>query len=325
MALLTPLSLDDARAYGRLFDLEVVALRPVPHGSVNSNFELGLQSGGRAFLRIYEESNHEAVVAQNRLLRHLADSAVPTPVPMLRRHGEGDVAGHEGKPLCIFPFWPGSWICQARVTEARLEAVGGALARVHRAGEDYPDPPADRFTPRALEARLEGLALRSDLPGDIAALLDELRGRVGELCARAGGRHDTVIHGDLFRDNVLWHDDGRLSGLLDFESASAGSVAFDLTVTLLAWCYDAALEQPLARALLRGYRAVRSLREHEAAQLYDEARAAALRFAVTRITDYELRPRGVVIYKDYRRFIARLRAVEAIGPERFAAWIGAAV
>jgi homoserine kinase type II len=39
----------------------------------------------------------------------------------------------------------------------------------------------------------------------------------------------------------------------------------------------------------------------------------ALRFTVTRITDYELRPRGSVVYKDYRRFLARLLAIEALG------------
>ena len=42
---------------------------------------------------------------------------------------------------------------------------------------------------------------------------------------------------------------------------------------------------------------------------------AALRFAVTRITDYELRPRGVVAFKDYRRFLRRLDAVEEWGRE----------
>ena len=53
-----------------------------------------------------------------------------------------------------------------------------------------------------------------------------------------------------------------------------------------------------------------------------QARAAAVRFAITRITDYELRPAGVVVYKDYRRFVARLAALDAIGEDAFAAWLG---
>ena len=45
-----------------------------------------------------------------------------------------------------------------------------------------------------------------------------------------------VVHGDLFRDNVLWAPavaggtGPKIGALLDFESASRGHVAFDLMV-----------------------------------------------------------------------------------------------
>ena len=132
---------------------------------------------------------------------------------------------------------------------------------------------------------------------------------------------DSVIHGDVFRDNVLWHDDGRLSAIVDFESASRGNTGFDLMVTMLAWCFGDHLDQALARALVRGYARERVVERAFLLGCYQQARAAALRFAVTRITDYELRPRGVVVFKDYRRFMARLRAIEAIAEADFPQWI----
>jgi homoserine kinase type II len=93
-------------------------------------------------------------------------------------------------------------------------------------------------------------------------------------------------------------------------------------VTLLAWCFGDALDPSLARALAQGYAAVRPLPEPEAARLHAEGTFAALRFAITRITDFELRPRGVGVYKDYRRFLARADALDALGSEGLRAMLG---
>lgn len=322
MALLTPMTLDDARRVGERFGLEVAAVDPVPHGSVNSNFALRLSSGERAFLRLCEESDFEAVTAQNRLLSRLVHEGVPTPSPRLRVDGAGTVATHAGKPVAVFDWCEGSWICQQRVTEAHLERVGEVLGIIHRVGEGYEGAPQNRFSFGALRERLDGLtpeALSEELRGHVATLaaaVEALAPRIAELAA------STVVHGDVFRDNVLWTDDGTLSAVLDFESASMGHPAFDLMVTMLAWCFSDRLEQPLARALVRGYRRERELSDDELAACYLQARAGAVRFAITRITDYELRPRGVVVYKDYRRFVARLAALEAIGERAFVDWLG---
>jgi homoserine kinase type II len=67
---------------------------------------------------------------------------------------------------------------------------------------------------------------------------------------------------------------------------------------------------------------VRPLPEDEAARLHEEGTFAALRFAVTRITDFELRPRGTGVFKDYRRFLARADALDALGSEGLRAMLG---
>lgn len=323
MALLTPLDLEEARALGARYGLAVRAVEPIPHGSVNSNFVLELEpaagGGDRAFLRVYEESDAAAVAAQNRLLAHLVARGVPTPAPLARADG-GTVDGHRGKPAVLFPFRPGAWICQARVAPAHVALVGAALAKIHAAGEGVGGAPESRFGAAELAARLERLRAMT-LPAEIAAAVELLGERLAELADRDLAGPRCVIHGDVFRDNVLW-DGAALSAILDFESASLGDAPFDLMVTLLAWCYGDALEQPLALALVGAYRRERPLDAREVAACYDAARAAAVRFAVTRITDYELRPRGVVVYKDFRRFTARLAALEAIGRERFPAFLG---
>jgi homoserine kinase type II len=327
MALLTPMTLQEAKRLGSLFGLSVTALRPISRGSVNSNFAVSLdgalaeKEGKRAFLRVCEESNHDAVVMQNRLLAHLVDRGVPTPAPLMRVDGQGSVAEHAGKPVAAFPFCDGDWICQKMVDGPRLRTIGEALATIHAAGDGYQGAPLSRFGPSQLSERVVSLRAQS-LEPELAQTVEMLASRLDETAeATLDLPCNLVIHGDVFRDNVLWHDDGRLSAILDFESASYGHASFDLMVTLLAWCYGDTLSPELARALVAGYQSRRELSREELDACYDQARAAAVRFAITRITDYELRPRGVIVYKDYRRFVGRLEALEAIGREAFVAWL----
>jgi homoserine kinase type II len=119
-----------------------------------------------------------------------------------------------------------------------------------------------------------------------------------------------VVHGDLFRDNVLWQGQ-ELVALLDFESAFHGPFLYDVLVTMAAWCYRDAFDLELAKALAEGYGAERPLEAHEKRALRVEGALGMLRFATTRITDFSLRvPKGEKPVRDYRRFLARLSYIE---------------
>ena len=320
MALLTPMTLTEAQHLGALFGLTIVGLHPILLGSVNSNFAADLEDGGRVFLRVCEESDEAAVRLGNRLLHHLVAGGVPTPAPLALSDGSDTLAEHQGKPVAIFPFIAGESCCQRSCTPAHLRAVGAALGRIHQVGRSFESPPANRFGSAQLQQRLAHLHTLS-LPAPLRVDCQHLNERLTTLAARPQTNDPIIIHGDVFRDNILWQDD-TLAAVLDFESASLGHPAFDLMVTLLAWCYGDHLDRDLARALIDGYRSQAPFNEEMRAHCYDEARAAAVRFAITRITDYQLRPRGVVAYKDYRRFMARLDALEEIGAAEFVDWLG---
>lgn len=323
MAILTPLSVGEARSLGSLYGLEVARVQGLVAGSVNSNFELGLRGGGRAFLRIYEEQGFEGAAREAALCEALAAGGVPTPRPLRRRDDPARViAEHAGKPVAVLPWVEGVNVCQGQVTPELTRRVGEALGRVHRAGAGVEDAPVSRFGLAALKERLGGLGDREmpeGLRADVALLerrLDALR----EEEARLGPGPEVVIHGDLFRDNVLWAG-GEIAALLDFESASRGSAGFDLAATMLAWCFGDALEERLAGALGEGYAAVRRLEAAERERLFHDARAAALRFAITRVTDFELSLPGRQ-HRDYRRFLARWDALERLGPAGLSRLLG---
>jgi len=322
MATYTQLTLDQAKAVGATFGLRVAQVLAVPAGSVNSNYRLVLEDGSTLFARVYEEQDRTGAEGESRLLDHLARNGVSTPRPLPRADGHGftDVIGTGSgeRAVAVFPWRDGEILCQARITPSIAEQMGQKLAEIHRAGSSFPEARPGRFRVEDLRVRLERIALADD--PELRALAPQLKDRLD----RAERDRDRdlprgIIHGDLFRDNVLWQG-GVPVALLDFESACDGPWAYDLMVTALAWCYGSDLDESLVKAMFRGYARNRRPTPAELAALSTEGRIGALRFTITRITDFEMR-RGIGerVVKDYRRFFARHERVAALG-ERLGRW-----
>jgi homoserine kinase type II len=170
--------------------------------------------------------------------------------------------------------------------------------------------PAGRFRPEDLLARLDRVEAAGS--GALAPSIARIRDAYEKYLPRRAALPRGVCHGDLFRDNVLWGDSETILALLDFESASFGPFAYDLMVTALAWCFVDTLALPNVRALFEGYASVRVPAAEERRALEVEGALACLRFATTRITDFELRARpGEPPARDFRRFLQRLDALES--------------
>ena len=320
MATFTPLTVQDGTRLAYAHGLgNCLSVHPISAGTVNSNYFLDTDSG-RVFVRIYEQQETDGVAYEWQLLDHLTARGVPVP-PRVHGPGPGEVRVG-GKPVALFRAVSGEDLCQARVTAAHCHAVGVALARASRAGEDFPVIREGRFklsdVSRLLDqATSAGRTEISHELGQLKALHAELEADLPKDLARG------VVHGDLFRDNVLWQ--GRdLVALLDWESASDGIVIYDLAVTMLAWCCGDTFDFALARAMVDGYRSERSLQAHEWTGLWWMMRLGCLRFATTRITDVYLRGTYPEGYKSFRRFLLRLACVEAHSPEQLAELLGAA-
>lgn len=311
VALLTSLPLADAARLGREFGLEVTRIEPLSVGSVNSNFALTTAEGGRYFARLYEEQDRAGAVAEVALVAALGRAGVPV-VECLARADGASVGDFQGKAFAVFPWLDGEITCQARVTAAACEKLGAALARVHLATPLVPRPSEGRFRIVDLRERLARVERdgHREYFDDIARIRERLGHYEGARVALDAPRG--VIHQDLFRDNVLWTKQGELLALLDFESVCHGTFAYDVMVTVCAWCYGARFEPDLVEAFLRGYHAVRPIVGSEVAALKVEGAVGCLRFATTRITDFSLRAApGQPPVRDYRRFLARLSAIEA--------------
>ncbi|MEZ4358800.1 MAG: homoserine kinase [Kofleriaceae bacterium] len=276
-------------------------------GTINSNFAL-TAGGARYFLRVNEGKTTEDVAWEAQLVGWLAHHGFPSPAPVPAPHGAGYLCWRD-KLLTLFPWVSGRHLAPGDLMAAHVGRVGQALGRLHRLGQLAPPSwrRRSRYDAGHLAERFAMLARQED-PVIVAAVAT-LRPTLVDLDAAAAARAaatETLIHGDLFRDNVLW-DDARLVAVLDFEQASGGSAAYDLAVCFNDWCWDGAPRADLVSALLAGYQEERALTPEDRAALPVEVCAAAARFTLTRLTDVYL-ARVDNPEKDFRDFLARLEA-----------------
>src|SRR6185503_6253123 len=87
-----------------------------------------------------------------------------------------------------------------------------------------------------------------------------------------------IIHGDLFRDNVLWDEEGE-GGVIDFYFACDDVLAYDLAIAVNDWCTtpEGTLDDARTEAFVEGYERERPLEDGERAQWPAMLRRAALR------------------------------------------------
>jgi homoserine kinase type II len=278
--------------------------RAIAAGTINSNFDVDTDRG-RFFVRVNEGKASGDVAWEGDLVAALAQRGVPAPVPLDARGG-GRFLRHRGLLVSAFAWRPGVHRAAADVTASDATAVGAVLAVIHLAGLELPRAMRrpSIYDHAHIKGRFDSFRASRDpqLAEAIALIGDEL----AWLDSCAGARHAAasgIIHGDLFRDNVLFDGD-RLVGVLDFEQASAGSFAYDLAVTINDWTWHGAPRPELTRALIAGYESIRPLAPADRTALPIEVRAAAVRFTVTRITDVYL-PGIANRDKDFREFLAR--------------------
>ena len=278
-------------------------------GTINSNFEL-VTDRGRYFVRVNEGKAEADVAWEARLVTALAAGGVVTPPPLVTLQGTPYAQLRAlRKWASVFPWRAGSHVGASDVTPAMAETFGRALGELHRVGLEL--PPAWRrgsiYDHDHLVTRFEKFARIDDktLIRAVAILRDELAIARDATPLRTRATHG-IIHGDLFRDNVLW-DGGEISAILDFEQASGGSLVYDLAVCINDWCWTIFPRLDLAVALVAGYQRIRPLTDADRVALPIEIRAAAARFTLTRITDVYL-ARVDNPDKDFRAFLARCEA-----------------
>lgn len=306
MAVYTQVSSEEMADFLTRYDVgELISAKGIAEGVENSNFLIDT-TGGRFILTLYEKRVEPGDLPFfMALLDHLADRELPVP-RAVRDRGGVQIQTVAGRPACLIEFLPG--VSVTHPTSAQARATGEALAGMHLALADF-----TMERPNALGP--QGWAMLATRCGDNLDLIRPgLYGRIQAELAIIGQHWPedlprSVIHADLFPDNVLTHHD-EVTGIIDFYFACSEVRAWDLAVTHAAWCFESdgtGYDPARAAALVHGYESRLPLLAEERAAFSILARGAALRFTLTRAWDWLNTPAdALVTRKDPLAFLRRL-------------------
>ncbi|MDX1922855.1 MAG: homoserine kinase [Alphaproteobacteria bacterium] len=286
---------------------KVIDVKDILSGVENSNFFLTTETG-KYILTIYEKrTREEDLPFFINLMRHIAAKGIPCPAPITDKKG-AVLQRLAGKPAALVSFLNGNATHAVSVEHCRQ--VGVALAQMHIATADFMESRANNLSLEGWAGLITRCLEKGDTvqPGLTHNLVNELKYLVAHW-PDMGTMPYGVIHADLFPDNVFFEKD-KLCGLIDFYFACSDFLAYDLAVSMNAWCFnDAHQFQALhAQAMMDGYQSVRKLDAHEKKTMPVLLRGASLRFLLTRLYDLLNHPKGALVKpKDPLEYAAKLK------------------
>lgn len=269
------------------------SFKGIAEGVSNSNFLLET-ARGRYVLTIFERRFVESELPFfMRVMERLAEQNFPAPMPLHAKDG-GFLAHTHGKPACIVTFLNG--VSPKSPSVAHCRAIGDALAKLHLALDGLDAERPNGLGPDAWTSLVKpryALAdyLRPGLAGDIDKDFEALTHAWPASLKRG------VIHADLFPDNALFVGND-LGGVIDFYFACNDFLAYDLAVSLNAWCFDEngrAYNLDKGEAMMAAYERVRPLSPEGREALPILCRGAAMRFFATRLADWADTPPGALV------------------------------
>jgi homoserine kinase type II len=298
----------------------------ISQGVDNSNFLLNTRCG-EYVLTLFERLTAEQLPFYLQLLDHLAVKQFPV-IRLCHDHNGQALQRINGRYAVVADKSPG--VHRMQPNQADCLALGQALAQMHIALRDFPLTLPNPFGMGWCQRVSQSLCLQ--LPASQQQRLQQ------ELCWQAewAACHypalpSGIVHGDLFRDNVLFHDtspsgecaqssSSTISAFLDLYFAGHEALIFDIAVCLNDWCINSlscTLQPDLALALLAGYQRQRQLSAQEKQMMGNMLRLTALRFWLSRQHEW-LWPRAGVSYlprdpQPYYQLLQYWQQPDAIG------------
>jgi len=257
----------------------LISFQGIGAGIENTNYFV-TTSTGEFVLTLFERLNYEEVLYFLELMAYLADRGVPSAHPLADQQ-EHYLQILNNKPAALVERLAGQDL--SKPTSSHCYALGNALGYLHSISPSFPYRRPNGRGPHWWKITAEQVL--PFLTQEESSLLQE------ELHFQMQHRHldlpRGVIHGDLFRDNVLFSEEN-LRGIIDFYYACDDVLLYDVAVAVNDWCRlteSSQLDESLMHSFLEGYSQQRKLTRLEYQVWPVMLRAAALRFWLSRLQD----------------------------------------
>ena len=292
MAVYTQLEFSEIEALVAPFALgRLVAAHGIAAGVENTTYFLdfahnhGGKISGQYVLTIAETVSRQDLEFIAMLMRDLNGRGLPVPAPVFAEDkfvGNRAVLSVREKPALLVPKIAGAHPQSA--SPDLCHRVGALLAELHLATRALGYGHESHRSLRWVTAT--GKTLLPHLVEAEQILLNRELKDLSEFVSANNKLPQAIIHGDLFRDNVLIQG-GTITAIIDFFSAGTGYLLLDLAIVVNDWCFDqqGTLNINNYNQLIDGYCSVRKPQAEEVEGWGRLLRIAALRFWVSRLNE----------------------------------------
>jgi homoserine kinase type II len=315
MAVYTEVTFDEASELLQQLQLGTLTQLTACSGGIeNTNYFASTELAGQAHdyvLTLFERLNLTQLPFYLQFMQHLGQRGIPVAQPHANQQGQLAFM-FKGKPCAVVDKLRGK--SELTPTPWHCAQIGSMLAHMHQAGRNFAlQQPNLRgltwWNETAAQLQPHLSPTQQQLSQSELAFQNQLAVQLNDAALPRG-----PVHTDLFRDNVMFdgnNDQPQLSGIIDFYFAGIDSWLFDLAVCLNDWSIDpddASLIPQNAEHLIASYNAIRPLLDVEKAHLNSMLRAAALRFWISRLSDFfQPRPASLLKAHDPNHFERVLR------------------
>jgi 4-aminobutyrate aminotransferase-like enzyme len=259
------------------FGVESSSLKPLA-GERDQNFRVDTADGQRFLFKISNPADDGPILAmQTAALHHIerVDPGLPVMRALPTAAGEPwlEVPGPDGRtyPARLFTFLTGQVTANTALPADALWSHGQTTARLGRALRGFFHPAADyeilwditNFPKlRPLLTHVSDGQRRAQ----VERVLDRFEARVAPTLPALRAQ---VIHGDMSLDNVLFGDDLRVSGIVDFGDMTHAPLVCELAVAVADVLHGREDAIEAADAIIGGYVSVTPLEDEESGLLAD--------------------------------------------------------
>ena len=297
MAVYTSINSSDLNDWIEKFNFkDLINFKGISSGVTNSNYLIQM-AHSNYILTIFEHNNIEELPFYIDLMTYLAKENFLCPRPIENKNGQA-LGLLKEKPALMVSFLDGKE--KAIRSPKSCYLVGQYLAKLHLTANNFPQ----------LNKNTRGLDWVSDMYLNLKKYLSLEDQGILELEINYHKEMDKVelpegiIHGDLFKDNVLFLND-KVSGFIDFYYACNEKFIYDIAIAINDWCIDqdGQINKSMFLEFIKGYRSERKLTDNEQEYLNVALRLAALRFWLSRLEDfYNAKEGEITSIKDPKHF-----------------------
>lgn len=247
------------------YGLTVFGVSPHKVGFNNLTNIINAQEG-KFFQKVYQRLNRDEILRILSVKQYLSKSGFPVSIPLKNKKGEY-LSEFQGRPSVLFNFLPGK--VKYHLLSNELQEVGGTLARFHLCIQNYPhledfvtlgkDYNSTQWydhnisilerlgTTESKEIIAKYAQLKEQKPKDLDLNILPL----------------SLLHWDFRDENVLFQD-GRITGITDFECMCYDNRIYDLIFSVLGFCLPTPeLDHTGMKTIMDSYASVSPLEEKE--------------------------------------------------------------